>query len=333
MKMREYKNEDSRRKPLRDANGLTEEEFLAGYDAGDYERPSIATDMVIFTVAGEKEENYRKLPKQTLRVLLIRRAGHPYLGHWALPGGFVRPNETADQAATRELFEETGVDRVYLEQLHTFSDVGRDPRTWVVSCSYMALIDSRGLQVQAGDDADRAAWFELSYRMNSESRERLDEGGMLHVRRYELKLTAESPEADSNDFYADSAKNAAGKLELTATVEHRITRTSRASIEEYVVADRGDLAFDHAKIIGMAIERLRGRVEENDLALHLMPELFTLTELQQAYEAILDRELLKAAFRRKAEPLVEKTDQYTENAGHRPSRLYRRSREEWGDYR
>ena len=59
----------------------------------------------------------------------------------------------------------------------------------------------------------------------------------------------------------------------------------------------------------------------------------TLTELQQVYEAILDRQLLKAAFRRKAEPLVEKTDDYTENAGHRPSRLYKRSREEWGDYR
>lgn len=300
-------------------NGLTEEEFLAGYDAGDYARPSMAADMVIFTVSDEKEENYRKLPERSLRVLLIRRGGHPYLGCWALPGGFVRPTETIEQAAERELREETGVDRVYLEQLHTFSDVGRDPRTWVMSCAYMALVDSRGLKIQAGDDADRAAWFKLTYRLRGDSRERLEEGGVLHVRRFDLTLTPEAEEGE--------------EASLHAVVEHRRTRTNRASAEEYRIAENRGLAFDHAKIIAMAIERLRGRVEESDLALHLMPELFTLTELQQVYEAILDRELLKAAFRRKAEPLVEKSDQYTENAGHRPSRLYRRSREEWGDYR
>lgn len=300
-------------------NGLTEEEFLAGYDAGDYARPSMAADMVIFTVSDEKIANYRKLPERSLRVLLIRRGGHPYLGCWALPGGFVRPTETIEQAAERELREETGVDRVYLEQLHTFSDVGRDPRTWVMSCAYMALVDSRGLKIQAGDDAEHAAWFKLTYRLRGDSRERLEEGGMLHIRRFDLRLTLEAEEGE--------------EVSLHAVVEHRRTRTNRASVEEYRIAENHGLAFDHAKIIAMAIERLRGRVEESDLALHLMPELFTLTELQQVYEAILDRELLKAAFRRKAEPLVEKSDHYTENAGHRPSRLYRRSREEWGDYR
>ncbi|GGN94384.1 NUDIX domain-containing protein [Saccharibacillus kuerlensis] len=308
---------------LRDQDGLTEKEFLGSYDAGDYERPSVAADMVIFTVAGEKEENYRRLPERSLRVLLIKRGAHPYLGHWALPGGFVRPNETADQAAARELREETGVDRVYLEQLHTFSDVGRDPRTWVMSCAYMALVDSQEMSVQSGDDADRAEWFGLTYRMVGESRNLLDEGGMLHVRRYELKLNL-AARADNNE--------AADGIELNAIIEQRCTRTNRASSEEYRIVEGGGLAFDHAKIIAMAIERLRSQVEKTDLALHLMPEFFTLTEFQQVYEAILDRELLKAAFRRKAEPLVEKTDRYTENAGHRPSRLYRRRREEWGDY-
>lgn len=312
---------------LRDNNGLTEAQFLAGYDAGDYERPSVAADMVIFTVAGEKKESYRKLPKRSLRVLLVRRAGHPYLGSWALPGGFVRPNETADQAAARELREETGVDRVYLEQLHTFSDVGRDPRTWVMSCAYMALVDSRDLNVRAGDDADRASWFELTYRLQSDSRERLDDGGILHVRRYELKLVPGRMEPDG--MIAEESN----LTELTAIVERRRIRTNGASTDEYRIASNNGLAFDHAKIIGMAIDRLRGQAESSDLALHLMPELFTLTELQQVYETILDRELLKAAFRRKAEPLVEKTDEYTEKAGHRPSRLYRRSGEEWGEYR
>ncbi|MDO3409922.1 NUDIX hydrolase [Saccharibacillus sp. CPCC 101409] len=319
------RTDETSREP-RDADGLTEAEFLRGYDAGDYARPSVAADMVIFTVSDEREENYRKLPKRLLRVLLIRRGGHPHLGRWALPGGFVRPHETTEQAAARELREETGVDRVYLEQLHTFSDAGRDPRAWVMSCAYMALVDGRGLEVRAGDDADRAAWFELAYRLKSESREHLDEGGMRHVRRYELKLALETDEAAAGE-------NGAERIELTAVVERSRTRTNRASADEYRIVESGGLAFDHAKIIAMAIERLRGRAETTDLALHLMPERFTLTELQQVYEAILDRELLKAAFRRKAEPLVEKTDDYTENAGHRPSRLYKWSREEWGDYR
>lgn len=290
---------------LRDRNGLTEREFLEQYRAGDYERPSVATDMVIFTVTDTAEDNYRKLPEKELRILLIQRGGHPYLGQWALPGGFVRPVETTEQAAQRELREETGVDNVYLEQLYTFSEPGRDPRTWVMSCSYMALIDSSQVQVEAGDDADNAAWFQVSYRLLRESKELLEDG-YIKTRQYELRLVN-------------------GDDTLTAVVERRITSTDTAYATEYAIVSNEGLAFDHAKIIACAIERLRGKVEYTDIALHLMPKLFTLTELQQVYEIILDRELLKAAFRRKVAHLVEETDHYTENAGHRPSRLYRRS--------
>ncbi|GGG18444.1 NUDIX hydrolase [Paenibacillus aceti] len=291
---------------LRDRNGLTEREFLEQYDAGDYERPSVATDMVIFTVTDTEEDNYRKLPEKQLRILLIQRGGHPYLGSWALPGGFVRPTETTEQAAQRELREETGVDNVYLEQLYTFSDPGRDPRTWVMSCSYMALIDSGQVRVEAGDDADNAAWFQISYRLLRESKELLEDG-YIKTKQYELSLVH-------------------GADVLTAVVERKITSTDTVDATEYMVVSNDGLAFDHAKIIACAIERLRGKVEYTDIALHLMPKLFTLTELQQVYEVIMDRELLKAAFRRKVAHLVEETDHYTENAGHRPSRLYRRNR-------
>ena len=149
----------------RDKDGLTEEEFLKSYSPGDYPRPSVAVDMVIFTVTDQAEDNNRKLPEKELRLLLIKRGGHPYLGTWALPGGFVRPTETTEQAASRELREETGVDQVYLEQLYTFSQPGRDPRTWVMSCSYMALVDSARVKVEAGDDADQAAWFKMECRV------------------------------------------------------------------------------------------------------------------------------------------------------------------------
>lgn len=290
-----------------DRNGLTEREFLEQYRAGDYERPSVAADMVIFTVTDEEADSYRRLPEKELRILLIRRRGHPFLGKWALPGGFVQPSETTEQAAARELREETGVDDVYLEQLYTFSDIGRDPRTWVMSCSYMALINSDKLELQAGDDAADASWFKVSYRQLREQKE-LMEDGYVKTLEYELKLS--------------------GEEELSAVVARTLTVKTTSTSTEYKIVSNNGLAFDHAKIIACAIERLRGKVNYTDIALHLMPKLFTLTELQQVYEVIMDKELLKAAFRRKVADLVAETDHYTENAGHRPSRLYRRKLEE-----
>lgn len=292
---------------LLDRDGLTEREFLEKYRAEDYERPSVAADMVIFTVTDEAADSYRKLPEKELRILLIRRGGHPFLGKWALPGGFVQPSETTEQAAARELREETGVDDVYLEQLYTFSDIGRDPRTWVMSCSYMALINSDKLELQAGDDAAGAAWFKVSYRLLREQKEMMEDG-YVKTLEYELKLS--------------------GEEELSAVVARTLTVKTSSTSTEYKIVSNNGLAFDHAKIIACAIERLRGKVNYTDIALHLMPELFTLTELQQVYEVILDKELLKAAFRRKVADLVAETDHYTENAGHRPSRLYRRKLED-----
>ncbi|WP_054955732.1 NUDIX hydrolase [Paenibacillus dakarensis] len=290
-----------------DRDGLTEREFLERYRAGDYERPSVAADMVIFTVTDAEADSYRKLPEKELRILLIRRGGHPFLGKWALPGGFVHPNETTEQAAVRELREETGVDDVYLEQLYTFSDIGRDPRAWVMSCSYMALINSDRLELKAGDDATDAAWFKVSYRLLREQKE-LMEDGYVKTLEYELKLS--------------------GEEELSAVVTKTLTVKAASTGTDYEIVSNDGLAFDHAKIIAYAIERLRGKVNYTDIALHLMPKLFTLTELQQVYEVILDKELLKAAFRRKVANLVAETDHYTENAGHRPSRLYRRNLED-----
>ncbi|KTD87662.1 NUDIX hydrolase [Paenibacillus etheri] len=294
---------------LLDRDGLTEGQFFEQYRAGDFERPSVAADMVIFTVTNTEADSYRKLPEKELRILLIRRGGHPFLGNWALPGGFVRPDETTEQAAVRELREETGVDDVYLEQLYTFSDVGRDPRTWVMSCSYMALINSDQVQLKAGDDADLAAWFKVTYRLLRERKELIEDGD-VKTKEYELKLSSEEEE-------------------LTAVVGRTMTSKSASTSTTYSIVSNDGLAFDHAKIIAYAIERLRGKVNYTDIVLHLMPPLFTLTDLQQVYEVILDKELLKAAFRRKVADLVAETDHYTENAGHRPSRLYRRNMEEY----
>lgn len=286
----------------------SEEEFLKSYDACVFERPSVTVDMVIFTVMDRKQPNYRKLPDKELKVLLIKRGGHPFLGHWALPGGFVRPHENLDQAASRELSEETGVANVYMEQLYTFGDIGRDPRTRVISCAYMALIDSTNIKLTAGDDAADAKWFSVSKKLKQETRTVTDSGS---IKSQQFSLTLWSDE-----------------IETETLLEKTITQTGRQSIEQERITAPGKLAFDHALMISHAVDRLRNKIEYTDLTFHLMPEFFTLTQLQQVYETILDRELLKANFRRKIDGKVIETNRFAETLGHRPSRLYKMKTEE-----
>jgi 8-oxo-dGTP diphosphatase len=113
-----------------------------------YARPALAVDCVVFG-----------LDDEDLKVLLIRRDLEPFAGRWALPGGFVHIDESVDDAARRELAEETGASRVYLEQLHTFGALDRDPRDRVVSVAYYALVNLADTRIKAATDARDAAWF------------------------------------------------------------------------------------------------------------------------------------------------------------------------------
>lgn len=114
----------------------------------DYPRPALTVDAVVFGV-----------DLGVLKVLLIRRGIEPFSGMWAIPGGFVRMNESTEQAVARELKEETGLKNIFLEQLYTFSDPKRDPRERVVSVSYFALVSPAELKVVAGSDAAEVGWF------------------------------------------------------------------------------------------------------------------------------------------------------------------------------
>jgi 8-oxo-dGTP diphosphatase len=215
-------------------------ESAATYDPSRYERPSVTVDIVILTVRDGK-----------LMVLLIRRKRWPFEGMWAIPGGFVNPDESLEDAAKRELQEETGVRDVYLEQLYTFGDPGRDPRTRVITVVYYALIRSDQLHVRAADDAEDAGWFRLH--------------------------------------------------------------------------DLPELAFDHRKILDYTLQRLRGKLEYTMIGFQLLAEEFTLSELQDVYEAILDRPLDKRNFRRKISQtgILESTEDFRRDGQHRPARLYR----------
>lgn len=295
-----------------DGHGLTEAAYVRGRQANQYEQPSVTVDMLIFTVTNEEKTNYRKLPDKVLRLLMVKRKDPPFSGQWALPGGFVKMNEGLDEAAIRELKEKTNIENIYMEQLYTWGDVGRDPRTRVISCSYMSLVDSAALAVKTGKRADDAKWFTVSSNLYQEQKTVTDKGMILR-QLYNLTLS-------------NAEEKLSAVIKIVKTIENKV-----AKVERNIVKTEG-IAFDHAKIVDYGITRLQRKIEYTDIAFNLMPELFTLTELQQVYEVILDRELLKANFRRKIADMVVETNEYRKDAGHRPSKLFR-FRPEWVEAR
>lgn len=206
----------------------------------EFARPALTVDVVVFA-----------LDESDLQVMLVQRDLPPFEGQWALPGGFVRVDETLDDAARRELQEETGLRDIFLEQLYTFSAVDRDPRERVVTVAYYALVNLEGHDVHASTDARNAAWFPVN--------------------------------------------------------------------------DLPELAFDHQAILDAAHERLRGKVQYQPIGFELLPERFTLRQLQHLYEVILDRELDKRNFRKKVlgMGIVKETSEIEKDVAHRAARLYR----------
>lgn len=210
--------------PIPDA----EKPFIARYreQATRFARPSVTVDLAILTVQDTD-----------LKLLLVRREQPPYADWWALPGGFVRvgdgfedQGEDLRDAAHRELAEETGLprDKVFLEQLYTFGDAGRDPRMRVISVAWYALIrPDLAPFVTAGSDAAEVRWISVGH---------------------------ERPEA---------------------------------------------LAFDHDRIVDMAVERIRGKIDYAPIAFDLVPPTFTIAELRSVYEAIKGQRYDASNFRRR----------------------------------
>ncbi len=201
---------------------------------------NVATDIAVFTVRAD-----------VLNVLLIERACQPYKGSWALPGGFLTENEGLDQCAARELTEETGISGVYLEQLGSFGNPGRDPRGGVVSVAYFALVPADEHTVEAATDAASARWF--------------------------------------------------------------------------AVDDLPELAFDHAVILQEAHARMKAKLDYSTIAFCLLPQEFTLGNLQSVYETIKAEPLDKRNFRKwvLALDVLEETGAKRIEGAHRPAKLYR----------
>lgn len=134
---------------LRDKRGLTEAEAIAEFRKHNYPKPALTADVAIF----------QQTRSDGLKLLLIRRGGHPCLGCWALPGGFAEQGETIEQTAARELEEETGVTGLDLHLVGIYSAPGRDPRGWTVSAAYAVVVDEGACRAVAGDDAAETGWF------------------------------------------------------------------------------------------------------------------------------------------------------------------------------
>ncbi|MGB3300771.1 MAG: NUDIX domain-containing protein [Phormidesmis sp.] len=207
----------------------------------DYARPALTVDCVVFGYEADI----------ALKVLLIQRKLPPHKGKWALPGGFVQMDESVDEAAVRELKEETGVKNVFLEQLYTFGAVKRDPRDRIVSVAYYALVNLQRHPVQAATDASDAKWFEL--------------------------------------------------------------------------ADLPKLGFDHQEILDCAGDRLRAKIRYEPIGFELLPTLFTLSQIQNLYEQILERPLDKRNFRKKLlkMDLLLDTGKKEQAVSHRAAHLYK----------
>lgn len=210
------------------------------YDPTIFDRPSVTVDIVIFS-----------LVDNDLKVLLIKRNQAPFVGMWAIPGSFIEIDESLKDAAVRALADETGVTDVYMEQLYTFGNPTRDPRTRVITVAYFALVPDSAVRHQVGEHTVDTAWFSM----------------------YDLP----------------------------------------------------DLAFDHEKILNYALTRLRYKLEYTSVGFQLLPDVFTLTELQKAYEIILGENLDKRNFRRKilSATILEETGQKKKDGEGRPAKLYR----------
>ncbi len=186
-----------------------------------------------------------------LEIVLIKRKYDPFKNLWALPGGFVdEQDQTVEQAAARELLEETNVGDVYLEQLYTFGDKGRDPRGRVITVSYLALLLQDDLELRASSDASGVAWWP--------------------------------------------------------------------------VLDLPKLAFDHQRIVEYAHQRIKYKIEYSAAAFNLLPEKFTLRDLQLVYEAVLGRSVDNRNFRKRflKSGVLKELEETSQQGSFRPARLY-----------
>lgn len=266
----------------------SEKDFLKNYSIENYNRPSVTTDIVAFTMRSKDTESFRKDPVSKLSVLLIERGEHPFKGMWALPGGFVRMDETVEETALREIVEETNVKPTTLIYTGVFSGIDRDPRGRIISNAFTCILNQEPKAI-AGTDAKSARWFDVSL-------QELQKG------KFVLELTSE-------------------ETKFSVRISEK---KSSLGINQFQVESNDVLAFDHTQIILTALKTLKSRATNFELIFDFLPSEFTLASLQKVQETITGVSTVPANFRRKVCEYVEETGNFTQGAGHRPAMLYKK---------
>ena len=265
----------------------TEKEFLKNYDPKAFDQLSMTADILLISVSSEEVNNYRKNSKKMMSVLLVKRDDFPLKGKWCLPGGFLNPKtETLEDCAKRVWKTETNLSNIYLEQLYTYDDINRDPRTRVVSNSYIALIDKNKLTEILNPNA---SWFDIVLLEEKDSIVDITLDNGIETLTLSIKKTLKEMTTDRYSFHS----------------KHKA------------------LAFDHDLVVLAGLERLKNKINYTDIVFNMMPKYFTLGELQQVYEVILNKKLLDPAFRRIIKDKVVKTNKMKTGEGHRPSALFK----------
>lgn len=244
-----------------------------------------ATDLLIFAIDDKKNNNCRELSKKKLSILLVKRTKEPYKNKWCLPGGFVLDGETSLIGSKRILKKETNLENFYLEQLKTFDDVDRDPRGRIISTAYISLVDKKMIKQVL---LPETGWFTVDTIVNDNN--------------VKIILTK-----DSEILNINLSKNIIN--EKSRQYEYKLISS--------------DIAFDHGLIINDGINDLRKKANDTDIIFNMMPDKFTIGELKQVYEIILNKQLINSAFRRVIAPKIESTNEIIKNGGHRPSQYFK----------
>lgn len=244
-----------------------------------------ATDLLIFAIDDKKNDNCRELSKKKLSILLVKRNKEPFKNKWCLPGGFIFDGETSLIGAKRILKKETNLENFYLEQLKTFDDIDRDPRGRIISTAYISLVDKKMIKQSLLPEAE---WFGI--KTNEEANN--------------IKIILTKDDESLNISLLKTIIN-----EKSNQYEYKLTNS--------------DLAFDHGLIINDGINDLRKKANDSDIIFNMMPDKFTIGELKQVYEIILNKELINSAFRRVIAPKIEPTNEIIKNGGHRPPQYFK----------
>ena len=244
-----------------------------------------ATDVLIFAIDDEKNDNCRELSKKSLSILLVKRNKEPFKNKGCLAGVLIFDEETSFIGAKRILKKETNLENFYLEQLRTFDRIDRDPRGRVVTTAYMALVDKKIISDKLLEDAK---WFNI-----------------------------EILEKDNNIEIILVSDHELIKINISKNVVDK-----KSNQYDYKIIS-SDLAFDHGLIINEGINELRNKANNTDIIFNMMPDKFTIGELKQVYEIILNKKLINSAFRRVIAPKIEPTNEIIKNGGHRPPQYFR----------